>query len=159
MSVDLSSALHWDGIERRLGAERRRKSPWQRAVLSLSGQRHHARRAADRKNYYVDRYPTRWLLVTLAILLLCCLDAFFTLMLIYKGIAEEANPVMRYFMEEDIFTFMVVKYLFTTVGLIVLLAHKNFIFFQVIKVSHVLYGFLAMYVVLIHYELWLFTLA
>ena len=159
MSANPSSALRWSGAERRRGRDRRKKSAWHRAALSLSGQRLHARRVADRQNYYVDRYPTRWLLVSVSIMVLCCLDAFLTLMLIHRGIAEEANPFMRYFLEDDVLTFMVVKYLFTTFGIVVLLAHKNFVLFQYVKVGHVLYGFLAMYVALIHYELWMFSLA
>lgn len=158
MSVSTSVIPLWNGIERRRTVDRRTQSAWRRAALTISGQRLHARRVADRKNYYVDRYPKRWMLVSLSIMVLCCLDAFFTLMLIHEGVAEEANPVMRYFMEDDVLKFMIVKYLLTTIGLVVLLTHKNFLLFRLVNVGHVLYGFLALYVVLIKYELWLFSL-
>ncbi len=145
--------------DRRCGIDRRNRSMWRRAVLSMSGQRRYARRAEDRANYYVDHYNIRWLGVTAAILVLCCLDAVFTLNLIQQGIAVEANPLMKALIEHDLQLFFLIKYLVTAAGVFVLLSHKNFYLFRSVRVGHVLLGLLVMYALLIKYELILFGLA
>ncbi len=149
----------WDGIERRSGRDRRNRTMWRKAVLTVSGQRKHARRAEDRANYYVDHYNIRWMAVTITIMVLCCLDALFTLNLIQQGIAIEANPFMRGLIEHDLRLFFLTKYVLTVVGVLVLLTHKNFYVFRRVKVGHILLGFLVMYALLIKYELMLFGLA
>ncbi len=146
-------------VERRSGVDRRNRSMWRRAMLTVTGQRRYARRAEDRTNYYVDHYNIRWLGVTAAILVLCCLDALFTLKLIQEGIAVEANPFMKALIDHDLQVFFLTKYLITAVGVFILLTHKNFYIFRSVKVGHVLLGLLVMYALLIKYELLLFGLA
>lgn len=152
-----SITFSWDGVERRVAQDRRDRHLWHQAALTVSGQRRYARRQADSENYYVDRYSMRWVAISLAFFTLCCLDAVFTLNLIRLGVATEANPVMRILMDHDITMFLVVKYVGTAFGLVVLLTHKNFKLFNRVKVSHILLGFVLMYVLLIKYELWLFS--
>ncbi len=156
--IGQSVAISWNGLERRGVRDRRARPLWHRAALSVKGSRRYARRADDGDNYYVDCYSMRWMAVSLSIIFLCCLDAFFTLDLIRLGMATEANPFMRVLMEHNITVFLVVKYLLTIFGLVVLLMHKNFKVFNRIKVGHILLGFAVMYIFLIKYELWLFSL-
>lgn len=151
--------VYTGAVERRCGTDRRHRSMWRRAVLTVTGQRKYARRAEDRANYYVDHYNIRWLAVTATILVLCCLDAIFTLNLIQQGIAVEANPLMKALIDHDLQVFFLTKYLITAIGVFVLLTHKNFYLFRSVKVGHLLLGLLVMYALLIKYELVLFSLA
>lgn len=158
LSAEQAQLETWDGIERRNGEDRRDRHLWHRALLYVKGGRQHARRESERQNYYVDRYNHRWMWVSVSILVLCCLDAIFTLNLIRLGIATEANPVMRVLIEHDLMLFMLAKYTLTVLGLFTLLMHKNFRVFKHFKVGHVLCGLVVMYALLIKYELWLFSL-
>lgn len=140
------------GADRRAIYDRRyrRMHP---SVFSLRGQRTYFRRAEDAVNAYVDRYDWRSMMITFSIALLCGIDAMMTLNLISSGIAAEINPFMRMLLERDVLSFITVKFALTGLGLMVLIAHKNFILFSCVRVSHVLYLLLAFYVVLIKYEL------
>lgn len=142
------------GIERRARMDRRQSftaSPFGRAAWR--GRRRGARRVEDRVNTYVDWYEPRLFYVSVAILLLCCMDAFFTLTLLQRG-ASELNPFMAWLLEIDVQLFLVIKLALTASGLIFLVAHKNFLLFnQRFKVPHLLYAFLAGYALLVKYEL------
>jgi len=146
-----------NGIERRSGRERRTHS-FVTLMRALHGRRSLGRRDMDQAKRFFDRYEAKFLFVSLSILVLCGADALFTLSLIDAGIATEANPIMRWVMEESIHLFWISKLSITILSLLILLALKNFYFMRCIKVSYLLYGTLAMYAVLIKYELWLFGL-
>jgi len=143
--------------ERRGGSERRTHS-FITLVYALHGRRSLGRRDSDQAKLFFDRYEAKFLFVSLSILALCSVDALFTLALIDIGIAREANPVMLWLMEEGTHLFWTGKLVLTMLGLLVLLALKNYHFMRRIRVSHMLYGTLIMYAVLIKYELWLFSL-
>ena len=74
----------------------------------------------DDTDFYHRRYPTRLLAYILIILLLSCLDAFFTLHLLDIG-AAETNPVMAFFLCFGPTVFMIVKYGITAVCVLVIL--------------------------------------
>ncbi|MFC1747351.1 DUF5658 family protein [Pseudomonadota bacterium] len=141
--------------ERRRGFDRRNHS-LKTAWHALHGRRSLGRRQEDNINSYVDRHEPRHLLVFLSIIILCCIDALFTLTLISTGKAYEANPVMLHAIEQGTTYFLVVKLLATVGSLLILLTLKNFYVFSRIKVSYLLYGALVLYAVLIKYEIWLF---
>lgn len=144
--------------ERRIDTERRTHS-FVTLVYALHGRRSLGRRYDDQAKFFFDRYEPRFLFVSLSILSLCVFDALFTLSLIDAGIAREANPIMLWLMEEGHHIFWIGKLTITMLSLLFLLALKNFYFMRRIKVSYLLYGTLAMYAILIKYELWLFGLA
>lgn len=133
--------------------ERRRGDRRSGHGFSFSGgRRRDGRRAGDVVNRYVDRYEARWRVISLAILTLCGLDAMFTLQFFSTGSLEEANPLMRSLLEICIHAFWSMKFLWTVLGLLVLLVHKNFIVFGRLRVEQLLYAVLAMYGALIAYE-------
>ncbi|MBI3771509.1 MAG: hypothetical protein HY272_02235 [Gammaproteobacteria bacterium] len=140
------------GIDRRSANDRRYQRMY-RPVFTLRGQRAYFRRAEDAVNAYVDRYDWRWMMITFSIALLCCVDAAMTLNLISSGIATEVNPFMQLLIERDVMLFITAKFVLTGLGLMILIAHKNFILFGRARVSHFLYFLLVFYVVLIKYEL------
>lgn len=155
--MQYAQTLPRTGVDRRRGTDRRNQGQLSWAMFTFSGQRVNSRRAADHLNCYVDRYDLKLFLVTVAITILCVLDAAFTLKLIAAGIAVEANPVMAAVMAHSTEMFLITKFTMTGLCLLLLVLHVNFQVLR-IKVLHVLYGFLVMYAVLIKYELWLFSL-
>jgi len=66
------------------------------------------------------RYSARLLLYILVVLLLSCLDAFFTLYLLYLG-AAETNPVMAFFLSFGPGVFMIAKYGITVFCVLIML--------------------------------------
>lgn len=119
---------------------------------TLFGRRSGFRRAEEGRNSYVDRYSPRLMVVLVAILGLCVLDALFTLLYIQRG-GGELNPVMRVMIDTGTGTFLAVKFGLTLFGMAFLCLHKNFRFVRELVVI-----ILALYGLLTVYHLWLATL-
>jgi len=97
---------------------------------------------------YTNSYESHYLVLILSILLLCILDAHFTLNLLQLG-GVELNPLMIVLLEKDVALSLVLKYLITASGLIFLLVHKNFRIFGNIRVSGLIYFVFILYVLLV----------
>lgn len=136
-------------------SERRKKrtSPFS-SLHGLRGRRRHFRRAADETNpdLALDWHSPHLLAVTLAILVLCLADAHNTLQLMSLG-AEELNIFMDYLIQNSVSTFIQVKLGLTALGVVVLVAYQHIALFERIRIRHVLYTILAIYVALVSYEL------
>lgn len=124
----------------------------------VHGRRRAPRRHNDTRRYYVDWYDERLFGAAVAIFLLCCLDAFFTLMLLSVG-AEEINPFMAVLLEHGIGTFVCAKLVITGFGVVFLVAHAAFWIADTVRVSHVLYALLGGYVTLFVYQVDMLTRA
>lgn len=115
-----------------------------------------ARRQAQRRggnaNTLVDVYESRLLYIVLAIMLLSCADAFFTLQLLQLG-AVELNTFMAILIERDLVSFVGFKLALTGLALVLIVIYKNFRIFGRIRVSQLLWLVLFGYSVLILYEL------
>jgi len=134
----------------------RRKNSLRTALYSCySSRRATPRRTDDHESgsYYVDVHESRLFFIALAALLLCTADAFFTMMLLNFHGSEELNPFMDYFIKKDVQLFFMVKFSMTALGVLFLVMHKNFRLFNRITGYHILYGSLAMYALLVLYEL------
>jgi len=118
--------LQEESGNRREGAERRARSTPIFSRYAFFGRRRGGRRGEEAVNVYVDRYATReWALVA-GIFLLSMLDLIFTLIHLDAG-GREANPVMDWFLQVGgTDAFSVAKFLFTVIGLLVLLVHAKF---------------------------------
>src|SRR6266850_5550101 len=79
--------------ERRARSERRHRRLWSLAYGGFHPRRRSVRRGAEHHVQFVDWHDSHLLGVALAIILLCSIDAFMTLMLLSLG-ASELNPVM-----------------------------------------------------------------
>ena len=101
-------------------------------------------------NTYVDFHGPHVTAAAIAIMILCILDAFFTLMLIERG-SSELNPFMAWILEIDTVWFYVSKYLITAVCVLWVVMHKHFDFFG-FKGRHILLGTIACYGSLITYQ-------
>jgi len=112
------------------------------------------RRDDDRQQgFYVDLHEPRLLVSGIAILLLSCMDAYFTLLLLPYG-AYEVNPLMRLLIDTDYTLFIMTKIAVTAFCVVFLIAHKNFWFLKnTIRVHSVMSITLVMYFVLVNYQI------
>jgi hypothetical protein len=86
------------------------------------------------------------------IILMCCLDAFFTLILISNG-AVEMNFFMDWLIKRDVQTFAVVKMAVTSLALVILVMHFNFRIYRIIAVRYLMYALVPVYMALIAHEI------
>ena len=118
----------------------------------VHGRRRGPRRRNDLQAYYVDWYDERLFIASIGIFLLCCIDAFVTLVLLGVG-GEEVNPFMAALLEHSVGTFVYTKLTITGLGLVFLVVHANFWIAGTVRVSHLLYAILGGYVTLFVYQL------
>lgn len=119
------------------------------------------RRDADRQHgHYVDIHEPRTIYISVFIIIFSCLDAFFTLQLLQKGIAYEANPVMKVLIEtNNIALFVLAKTAVTAFCIVFLVAHKHFwLIRNRIRTHAALIAALIAYICLINYEVFLLSI-
>lgn len=141
--------------ELRLYSDRRQNpTPLFSKYTFWGGRRRTIRRDKDKeKHLFVDLYSTRLLVAVILLLCLSCLDAFLTLLLIERGIAVEANPIMAHLLGYGIFPFIVIKFIVTALGITVLTLFKN------VKITRFSLPFaIKIYAVVILYEIYLYSL-
>jgi hypothetical protein len=144
-------------LDRRSGSERRTLS----FAAYWHGARNPRRRSGRRATDYravVDWHSPRLLIPVFAILCLSVLDAGFTVTLMRHG-AAELNPVMAWFLPQNLLGFALTKIGLTGAGLCVLVAFSRMRLFRKIPGELVVYAVLGVYVWLIAYELRLLELA
>jgi hypothetical protein len=139
------------GIEKRHRPDQRSVPTRPLSRHSLRGYRRKARRQEEDRNYYVDRYEPRYLILISLILVLCILDAYLTLKIIDLG-GRELNRFMLVFINRTPVAALVFKYLVTAVSIVFILIHKNFLVFGRLRVSSLIYIFFCVYLTLIAYE-------
>ena len=105
--------------------------------------------------HYVDVHEPRIFFVAVGALILCVADAFFTMTLLNFYGSYELNPIMDYFIKQDFEKFFFVKFGLTAFGIMFLVLHKNFKILNRISGYQILYGSLALYAVLVTYELFM----
>jgi hypothetical protein len=129
----------------------RRKLSWRTFMQgSLTPRRRENRRGHESEGL-LDWHEPHLLFLAIMILLLSVTDAFLTLTLIAHG-ANEANPVMAYFLDETPRLFAMVKMALTGAGIVVLVALARARIFSVIRISIIIHWCLLGYLVLIGYE-------
>ena len=101
-------------------------------------------------------YESRYLFLILSTLLLCILDSFFTINIIQLG-GQEANPLMAILLQKNVALSLVLKYVITAGGLVLLLIHKNFRFFGKFRVSKFFYVVFGIYLLLVLTELFTYN--
>lgn len=142
--------------DRRARADRRGnplRSIWRGA---FDGRRVAVRRG-NTTRAYVDRYHPSLVYASLGIVLLCCADAYFTLMLLRRG-AVEINPMMDALIRRGVQGFLNVKVIWTCIAVVFLVLHKNFVLFNLLSTERVIYALFAAYAVLIAYQIALLML-
>lgn len=143
-------------MDKRRGIDRRTNNKSRFKYLLFNGRRVSSRREDDGGRAIIfDRYHQNLFLAITTILVLSITDAVLTLIVIQRG-ATELNPVMAYFLEHGTSTFIVAKYVLTSIGVIILLIFKN-VFLTKIKIyTHSLFPcVILVFSVVIAWELFL----
>ena len=142
--------------DRRSAPDRRHLTFWSVLYGGFRARRRQVRRMSDHALPVLDWHESHLLAIAIGILLLSFADAFLTLNLLFLG-AEEANPLMAALLYHDIAMFTAVKMALTGGGVVLLVALSRLRLFGRIKVVQALYMTLAVYVVLVLYELSMFA--
>ncbi|QDV39669.1 DUF5658 family protein [Tautonia plasticadhaerens] len=148
-----------EGKAPRAGDRRRRPTrPWD--ALTRPARRRQHRRAGDLGPFsFVDRYDESLGVLILMLLVLTLTDGILTMILI-DLCCEEANPVMALLIERGPMTFILGKYLMTAVCLPVLLVFQHHRMFRTrFRVRHLFPAFVALYLLLLGYQIHLLRLA
>lgn len=142
-------------MERRTDVCDRRSQSLQSVVIGgWRGRRAANRRDGDDQHFIVDVYDMGLIMVSLAVVIMSCLDAFFTLQLLSMG-ASEINFFMDTLIKTDQRVFLIVKLFCTCTGVMFLTMMSRYRLFGVLPVRRVLEGLCGIYVCLIIWELYL----
>lgn len=134
----------------RKGDRRKRPTPLL-SRYTFIGRRRAARRTDERYNYYVDRLGGKVWIIIVIIILFSITDSLFTLHFLEKGF-REVNPLMNVAILIGEPVFILSKYIFTIIGILVLGLHKNFRF-----VKELMALIITFYILLNTYHIWLFV--
>jgi hypothetical protein len=127
-------------------------SPWW--AFCPIGRRQLSRRADEhRQSYFVDRYSPAMFIGVLALVAASLVDAVLTIQLLFAG-GKEVNPLMNSLLAYGMGPFVLGKYALTVAGLPLLLIFKNhYLFGTRLRVSYLIPMTVALYMVLIGYQL------
>jgi Domain of unknown function (DUF5658) len=126
---------------------------------SYEGRRRGGRRPDDGAHLGVDVYDRSLFLLALAIFLLSCTDAMMTLTLIGRGVAYEANPLMKALLETDPQMFVNLKIVFTGAGVLFMVALADARLLQFLPVRYIMHGLLVMYSTVVGFQLYHYLLS
>ena len=143
-------------VPERRDSERRTSSVWSFTYGSFRPRRRLGRRDGDHERIFLDWHEPRVLYLVLAIVLMCCADALFTLNLMAIG-AEEMNVLMGALIALDVERFLAIKIGVTCASVVLLAIAARRQFLGMVPVIRVLQLFCAGYAVLILWELWMFS--
>lgn len=123
-------------------------------VFRANGRRKTVRRSIEASaiGHYLDHYDARLFIPSVIILALCMIDAYITLNLLSMG-ATELNVVMKLAIEKDVILFLATKYAMTAISVVFLVIHHRFRVFNLVQVSHIIYGYAWIYIMLLTYEI------
>ena len=142
--------------ERRSRKDRRKTARPVIRSLYRGGKREIIRRREERNIiFWADRYSQTLFGAVLLILFFSVLDGLLTLFLIDHG-ATELNPVMAYYLDVGPYAFFSVKYLLTSVAVVILLLCQN-AFLRTIRIHtrSLFYVIVAAFMSVVAWELFL----
>jgi len=140
--------------ERRVARERRGHTLWSFLYGGFRPRRRVGRRRGDLHQTFLDWHEPGVLYLALAILLMSCADALFTLNLLAVG-GEELNQVMRLLLGQGTQWFLWAKIGMTGAGIIVLVTAARRVVLGGIPVLWLIWLCFAGYAVLIAWEIYL----
>ncbi len=148
------------GLPERRRGERRSSTLLALFYGSFRPRRRGPRRADERLVSALDWHHPQWLAVSMLIVIGSCIDALLTLILVERGIATEANPLMAPLVGANSgLAFALVKVALTATGVVLLTQLARIRAFGRIPAGMFLYLVLAIYGVVIGYELHLLNMA
>jgi hypothetical protein len=140
--------------ERRKDMDRRRHSAWSFLYGGLRPRRRFGRRLGDEHRIFLDWHEPRVLYIALAIVLMSCADALFTLNLLAVG-GQEVNAFMRAMLGHGVRWFLWVKIGLTGMSIVILVAVARRRVLGVVPVWWLIRLVFAGYVALIGWEIYL----
>lgn len=140
--------------ERRGAADRRHHSTWSFFYGGLRPRRRVGRRRGDEQRIFLDWHEPRVLYLALAIVLMSCADALFTLNLLAVG-GEELNLLMRALLGQGLHWFLWAKIGLTAASVVALAVAARRRIFGSVPVLGLLKACVLGYVTLIGWELYL----
>lgn len=140
--------------DRRGEPDRRRHSVWSFLYGGVRPRRRAGRRIGDEQRIFLDWHEPRVLYLALAILLMSCADALFTLNLLAVG-GEELNVFMRMLLDQDVRWFLWTKISLTAAGIIVLVLAARRLVLGRLPVLWFIRLFVVAYLALIGWEIYL----
>jgi hypothetical protein len=141
--------------ERRQRFDRRHRVYWSLVYGGFRPRRRNLpRRLDDSRFHSLDWHAAHLLAVAIGIMLLSVADGFLTVTLLSFG-AYEANPFMAPLLDGDATLFAALKVGITAASVLVMVALARYRFMQFVRVELILYSVLALYFILIGYELWM----
>ena len=139
--------------ERRRKVDRRAAPHWAEWRWLFGGRRRRVRRANADRIRRIDWYPAPLLGAVVAISGLSFLDAAFTLHLLERGVATEANPFMASLLDTDVRLFVSLKTVLTGCCMTLLVLYSEVPVFGRFRTGHSLYALAGFYALLVGYEL------
>lgn len=143
--------------ERRRRHDRRKRPTRPLGPYTFFGRRRRPRRRGEKDCAYVDRYDPHLLVMVVLLFIFGIIDTILSVKLIQLG-SQELNVLMLSVMNQNFILSVVLKILITGGGAIILLVHKNFKLFNLVRTEHLLYLVFSVHVVLVVYELSSFVL-
>ncbi len=132
--------------------EDRRNFSWKTVFYGfLRSRRRTSRRNAEAESLFTDWHHPWLFFLSVGIMLLSCMDAFFTLQLLERG-AVEINPVMNAVIGQSTFSFAVTKVSLTGFGVLVLVFLSRARFMDRFRAGLLLTVFFSFYACLVCYE-------
>jgi hypothetical protein len=130
----------------------RRAFGWRTVVFGfLRSRRREHRRSAEEAPVFIDWHHPWLFFLAVGIMLLSCLDAFFTLRLLDQG-AIEVNPVMALAISHGTLAFTMCKMLMTGIGILMLVFLSRSRLFNSIRTGLFLTIFFSAYACLVCYQ-------
>lgn len=120
---------------------------------AFKGRRRAPRRPQDGELSGVDQYERPIFWMAIAIMVLSCCDATFTLILMREGIVQEWNPFMRSLIENDVQLFANVKTAITSASVIFMVACYHGTVLRTFPVRWIFKGVVLGYALLVTYEI------
>lgn len=142
----------YQGIADRRKNGCRRTFTWRTAMYGfLRSNRRTRRRPEDADFLFVDWHHPWLFFLSLGIMIMCCADAFMTLLLIERGMVE-VNPVMAYLLAQGTVEFVVSKLALTGIGILVLVFLARTSFINLFRSGLFLTFFFSLYSCLVCYQ-------
>ena len=130
----------------------RRNFTWRTMVYGyLRSRRRAARRTGDAEPLFLDWHHPWLFFLAVGIMIMSCMDAFFTLQLLERGMVE-INPVMDAVIKRSTLLFASIKVSLTGFGILVLVFLSRARFMDRFRAGIILTVFFSFYACLVCYE-------
>lgn len=148
----MSNLERAESLDENRDSDDRREFSWRTVFFGfIRSRRRDTRRDNEDAPLYTDWHHPWLFFLSTGIMLLSCMDAFFTLQLLDRG-AIEINPVMAVMIGQGTLAFAATKMLLTGLGILVLVFLSQTRLFNLMRTGLVLTVFFALYACLVCYE-------